>query len=157
MDYDKKILDATAGSRMMWFDKQNPHAVYIDRRTETHTLCDGRVLEIAPDIEADFTELPFPDKSFKLVVFDPPHLERLGQNSWMHKKYGVLSLNWREMLRLGFLECMRVLDEHGVLIFKWNEAQVKLTEVMPLFPCPPLFGHTTGKHGRTIWVTFMKQ
>lgn len=140
----------------MWFDKMNPNAVFSDRRTETHTLCDGRVLEIAPDVEADFTDLPFPDRSFKLVVFDPPHLEKLGQNSWMAKKYGVLSLDWRQMIAKGFTECMRVLDDHGVLIFKWNERQIKLHQVKPLFPCEPLFGHTTSRNGETIWVTFMK-
>lgn len=82
---EKKILDATCGSKMMWFDKQNPNVVYADKRTEKHILCDGRILEILPDIEMDFTNMPFEDETFSLVVFDPPHLEKLGQNSWMAK------------------------------------------------------------------------
>ena len=42
----KRILDATAGSRMIWFDKQNPDVLYMDNRELTTTLCDGRVLNI---------------------------------------------------------------------------------------------------------------
>lgn len=75
---------------MMWFDKDNPDVLFADKRTELHVLCDGRALEIKPDIEIDFTDMPFADNSFKLVVFDPPHLHKLGKNSWMAKKYGVL-------------------------------------------------------------------
>ena len=42
----KAILDATAGSRMIWFDKKNPDALYMDNRQLTTTLCDGRVLNM---------------------------------------------------------------------------------------------------------------
>lgn len=28
----KKILDATCGSRSIWFDKNNPDTLYVDRR-----------------------------------------------------------------------------------------------------------------------------
>lgn len=90
----KKILDACCGSKMMWFDKNNPNVLFADIRTEKHVLCDNRVLEIKPDIEIDFTNMPFEDESFNLVVFDPPHLNKLGQNSWMAKKYGVLLPPW---------------------------------------------------------------
>lgn len=69
----KPILDACCGSRMFWFDKQNPHTVYCDVRTvPRHEYYEGRYIEINPDVVADFTDLPFADKSFKLVVFDPP-------------------------------------------------------------------------------------
>jgi ubiquinone/menaquinone biosynthesis C-methylase UbiE len=139
---DKPVLDVTCGARMMHFDKNNPLVLFTDKRTESHTLCDNRALEISPDIEADFTELPFSDKSFKLVVFDPPHLLKLGQNSWMAKKYGVLSLDWRHMIGKGLEECMRVLDDWGVLIFKWNERDIKLKDVKPLFPAPPTYSVT---------------
>ncbi|GAB1358556.1 hypothetical protein MASR1M31_03340 [Porphyromonadaceae bacterium] len=72
MNEEKKILDACCGSKMFWFDKQNPLVVFSDIRKETMTLCDGRTLEVNPDVVADFRDLPFPDESFKLVVFDPP-------------------------------------------------------------------------------------
>ena len=32
---DKKILDACCGSRMFWFDKNNPDVLFIDKRSET--------------------------------------------------------------------------------------------------------------------------
>lgn len=67
----KKILDACCGSRMCWFDKDNPDTVFMDCRSEEHTLCDGRRLEIRPDVVGDFRKMPFPDNSFYLVLFDP--------------------------------------------------------------------------------------
>ena len=39
-------------------------------------LCDGRHFEVNPDVQADFTNMPYPDNSFRMVVFDPPHLLR---------------------------------------------------------------------------------
>lgn len=152
----KKILDACCGSRMFWFDKNNPDVLYQDIRSESHVLCDGRPLIVKPDVQADFRDMPYQDGSFKLVVFDPPHLKKLGHDSWMAKKYGVLLPTWELDIKAGFDECMRVLEPNGVLIFKWNEIQIKLNDVLNLIPYKPLFGHTTGKHGRTIWLTFMK-
>ena len=154
---DKIILDACCGSRMFWFDKQNPDVLFTDIRTEEHTLCDGRTLEIKPDMEMDFTEMPFDDETFKMVVFDPPHMNKLGKNTWMAQKYGVLLPSWETDIRAGFEECMRVLKTDGVLIFKWNEAQITLNKVLEVIKTKPLFGHVTGKHGRTIWMCFMKR
>ena len=141
---------------MMWFNKHNPDVVFCDKRTESHVLCDGRVIDIIPDIQADFTNLPFPKDTFYLVVFDPPHLKKIGEKSWMYKKYGKLSDNWEKDIKAGFNECMRVLKPNGTLIFKWNENQVKLNDVLKIIDEKPLFGHTSGKHGRTIWMTFLK-
>ena len=33
---EKKILDVTCGARTMWFDKQNPLAVFCDKRKEEY-------------------------------------------------------------------------------------------------------------------------
>lgn len=141
---------------MMWFDKQNPDVVYADKRKEFHVLCDGRTLEISPDVECDFTALPFPGASFKLVVFDPPHLVKLGEKSWTAKKYGKLLPTWEDDIRAGFDECMRVLESGGVLIFKWNENQIRVNKIVEVIGRQPLFGHPSGRHGQTIWMTFMK-
>lgn len=149
----KKILDACCGSRMFWFDKKNPETIYMDNRELTAILCDGRELKINPDIVADFKKMPFEDNSFYIVVFDPPHLRRVGHNSWLAKKYGRLPENWQEELKQGFNECMRVLKPNGTLIFKWNEAQVKLSEVLKCFSSRPLFG---SRKDRTYWLVFMK-
>lgn len=158
------VLDVCCGPRMMWFDRQNPAVVYGDKRSETITVTDrshGRVdgtrtLRIEPDVLMDFREIPYPDNTFKLVAFDPPHLARAGQKSWMAAKYGKLSDNWREDLSRGFAECFRVLEPEGVLVFKWNETHVKLSEVLKLTPEKPLFGQVSGKSGMTHWLVFMK-
>jgi len=150
---DKTILDVCCGSKMFYFDKENPKVVYMDKRKENHILCDGRALEINPDIVADFKNIPFEDNSFYMVVFDPPHLRWAGQNSWLRKKYGQLPKNWQDELKQGFDECMRVLKPNGTLIFKWNEAQVKLSEVLKCFSSRPLLG---SRKDRTYWLVFMK-
>ena len=149
----KTILDATCGSRMIWFDKHNPNVIYLDNRELETELCDGRKLEIKPDIIGDFRSLPFPENSFKLVVFDPPHLLKAGEDSWLAKKYGLLGEDWENDIRQGFNECMRVLDEYGVLIFKWSEDQISTSKILKVISQEPLFG---SRRGKTIWLTFMK-
>jgi hypothetical protein len=150
------ILDPCCGSRMFWFDKKNQAALFGDIRDEEHILCDGRSLNITPDVLMDFRKMEFPDNSFRLVVFDPPHLRSAGPRSWLRAKYGMLSDDWREDLREGFSECFRVLKEEGVLIFKWNETQIKVSEILALTDHKPLFGHLSGKAANTHWMTFMK-
>lgn len=151
------ILDACCGSRMFWFNKNNPNALYIDKRSEELTACDGRTIKVCPDLVADFRSLPFPDNHFKLVVFDPPHDMYAGKNSFTAQKYGNLDKEtWKEDLKKGFQECMRVLDKHGTLIFKWNEMRVSVTELLEVFEVEPLFGHKSGKASKTHWIAFMK-
>jgi 23S rRNA G2069 N7-methylase RlmK/C1962 C5-methylase RlmI len=153
----KPILDATCGGRMMWFDKHNPHALYVDKRHIPHmVLCDGRHYEVSPDVIADFTSLPFPDKSFKLIVFDPPHLARVNDGAYMALKYGKLPRDWQPMIRDGFRECMRVLDDYGTLIFKWSEIQIPTRDVIAVIGQEPLFGHISGRKSNTHWMTFLR-
>lgn len=153
----KAILDMCCGSRMFWFDKQNPSAIFCDIRSESHTLCDGRKLEINPDVIADFRNLPFDDESFNVVVFDPPHLDHCGPNGWQGKKYGILNkFTWRDDLRAGFSEGFRVLKSNGVLIFKWNEIHIPVRQILELTQEKPAFGHISGKRSDTHWITFVK-
>ena len=153
---NKKILDPCCGSRMFHFDRKNTDVVFGDIRKESHILCDGRSLEISPDIEMDFRDMPFPDDSFYAVVFDPPHLIRAGKKSWLALKYGKLNQDWREDIRKGFAECFRVLKPNGILIFKWDETQIKVSEVLALTDQKPWVGHPSGKRANTHWITFMK-
>lgn len=149
----KRILDPCCGSRMFWFDKDNPDVIFGDNRELKTTLCDGRVLNVKPDIIMDFRNMPFEDDTFSLVVFDPPHLIHAGKNSWLAQKYGVLPEDWKPYLKSGFDECMRVLKTDGVLIFKWNEEQIKTSEVLQVFETKPLLGD---KRSKTRWIVFMK-
>ncbi|HZK28049.1 MAG TPA: SAM-dependent methyltransferase [Thermoclostridium sp.] len=150
----QRVLDATAGSKMIWFDKENPDALYMDNRQLTTTLCDGRTLNVHPDVIADFRNMPFDDNSFYLVVFDPPHLKSVGESSWLAKKYGKLNKDtWQGDIRQGFRECMRVLKPNGTLVFKWNEEQVKLKEILEVIEYKPLFGN---RRAKTHWIVFIK-
>lgn len=152
----KRILDACCGSRMCWFDKKNPEALFMDIRQETTTLCDGRTLEINPDVVGDFRNMPFDNESFHIVLFDPPHLKNLGKSSWMSKKYGRLLPSWEDDIKQGFDECMRVLKPNGTLIFKWNEQQIPIRKIIEIVGKSPLFGNRTGKKDKTIWMCFIK-
>jgi len=152
---DIKALDACCGSKMFWFDRDNPAVLFIDNRELDCELCDGRILSIHPDLIADFRDMPFEDKRFSLVVFDPPHLVQLGVNSWMAKKYGVLDKDWQVDIKKGFRECMRVLKDDGVLIVKWNEQQITLKDFLHAVGVKPLFGNRM-KGTKSIWLVYMK-
>ena len=105
METSRPILDACCGSRMFWFDKENPDVVFQDIRNEDLDLNHGnRTCHIRPDHLGDFRQMSFPDETFYLVVFDPPHLKGAGQTGYMAKKYGTLDANWRLDLKRGFDE-----------------------------------------------------
>ncbi|WP_028897810.1 class I SAM-dependent methyltransferase [Prevotella sp. HUN102] len=171
----KDILDACCGGKMFYFDKKDSRVLFQDIRNFEIVLCDGRHFEIKPDIQADFTNMPYPDNSFAMVVFDPPHLLRNVKKStfaeiygslnskscatgYQHIKYGALpNSDWKEMLSKGFTECFRVLKHRGFLIFKWNETDIKVSEILKLTSEKPIFGHISGKRANTHWICFMKE
>lgn len=157
-----KILDVCCGSRMFHFDRDNPNVLFADKRRETHSLKDSsskngyRTLVIEPDMISDFTELPFRNESFQMVVFDPPHLRKAGSKGWLARKYGQLRLDWDQDLREGFVECFRVLKCGGTLIFKWNENDIPVSKVLALTPARPIVGNRCGKSSKSHWIVFMK-
>ncbi|MPX98095.1 SAM-dependent methyltransferase [Salinivibrio sp. VYel6] len=150
------VLDACCGSKMLWFDNDNPLTLFNDVRSLDTTLCDGRPLVIKPDTQEDFRNLSFADGVFKMVLFDPPHLNKVGDGAWMALKYGKLNDDWKSDLTKGFSECFRVLEDGGVLVFKWNEVQIKTKEVIQCSPYQPMFGHISGKRADTHWILFFK-
>ena len=155
----KKIVDVCCGPKGMWFDKQDERVLYLDKRCEEHINLypsGEKRMTISPDIIGDFTDIKQEDESFWLVVFDPPHIKRntLGE---ITKRYGNLDDDWREMIRKGFQECFRILKPNGTLIFKWNEVQFSINEILKLTDEKPLFGHKSGKKMQTHWVTFIKE
>ena len=156
----KLILDPASSMRSFYFDKKDKRVLFGDIRVkETHLLTNGQTIHIEPDEVMDFRAIPYPDETFKVVVFDPPHMLNLSEKSWMRKKYGVLDKDtWRDDLTKGFAECFRVLKDEGTLIFKWNEVSIPLKEILTLTPPPykPVLGHPSGKRMGTHWVLFIK-
>jgi len=146
------ILDACCGKRMMWFNKNHPLVIYHDQRAE-----------VLPTRVGDFRKLDFADKSFKLVVIDPPHdiFHRKKGDSGFEDNFGRLDPDtWGDDLKRGLSECFRVLEDYGVLIFKWNTHDAKINKILPLLPTEPLFMNRIQKvnshMSETIWFCFMK-
>lgn len=171
--HSKPILDVACGGKMFYYDKTDPRVLFSDIRDTDIKLCDGRSFSVHPDIVGDFTDLKFPDNSFRMVVFDPPHLLRnVGKSIYseyygslndkakvtghQQQKYGALFKDWREMLTKGFSECFRVLEPGGFLIFKWSEVDIKVSEVLSCTDQKPVFGNRSGKRSNVHWICFMK-
>ena len=159
----KFILDPCCAGKMMWNNKNHPNVIYGDiRRAEKGHLKQQPNHSIVPDIILDFRRMPFGDKSLKLVVFDPPNLttNHASEDSIMAKKFGCLiAETWQSDLEKGFNECWRVLEDFGVLIFKWNNARISYQEVLRVIKKEPLFQNILRKNptlGHTYWACFMK-
>lgn len=157
---DKFILDACCGPKEMWYNRHHKNAFYIDIRKGEFSF-EGRTLIIDPNEIMDFRNMGFKDKTFKLVVFDPPHLKNVAKTTIFPIKYGALDKEtWGGDLKAGLSECWRVLDDYGILIFKWNEHDIKLKRIEPYFPAEPLFASKThfnkNNKVRTLWFCFMK-
>lgn len=160
---EKRILDPCCGSKMFWFDKNNPDVMFCDNRELNNEVIWKskdekriRTITIDPDIVCDVRNLPFEDNTFYHIVLDPPHLKRIGDTSWLCKKYGKLNEDWREFITQAFDECMRVLKPNGTLIFKWNERDIRVKEILNAIKYKPLYGHKSGKQMETHWLAFIK-
>ena len=55
------ILDTCCGGKMFYFDKHDDRVLFQDIRKMKTTLCDGRHFEVNPDVQADFTNMPYSD------------------------------------------------------------------------------------------------
>jgi len=173
----KPILDVACGCKMFYFDKNDQRVLFCDKRIMQPVAVgkgkNARTREVAPDVQCDFSALPFADHSYHVVVFDPPHLtrntgesrnnieygslnEKAKTTGFQQIIYGALYVDWRDMLRKGFSECFRVLKPNGVLVFKWNETDIKVSEILALTPEKPVFGNRSGKASKTHWICFVK-
>jgi len=113
-----RILDATCGKRMMWFNKFYEDCVYMDIRRE-----------VGPDLVADFRMLPFPDETFDLVVFDPPHdVYRSGHGIFRRKFGGLQSGTVHIDLYRAARELFRVLKPNGFLSLNGTRIVTSLSQ-----------------------------
>lgn len=148
---------------MFWFNHENPDVEFCDIRRVEHEKIweskdgtDERFLTVEPDVICDVRNLPFPDNTFWHIVFDPPHLETVGETAWIYKKYGKLPPDWQAFIHDAFVELFRVLKPNGTLIFKWAEIQITVKQLLEVIPYQPLYGHRSGKHMTTHWMAFIK-
>ena len=153
----KRILDATCGGRSIWHpeNKERDDTLYIDKREEEPGFHgqEGRTYGVQPDEIQDFRDLPYEDNSFNMVVFDPPHLKRENGmenlTGYITKKYGALNAEtWQHDIKKGFEELWRLLDEDGVLVFKFADNAVDFKEVLKLAPTDSCFGTMTKKSSK---------
>lgn len=152
------VLDPACGGRMFWFDKSDSRMLFGDVRDESWELCDGHRFEVKPDMLMNYRDLPFPDETVRIVVLDPPHLRNTGETSYMAQKYGCLDQEtWQTDIKTMFGECFRVLKEHDVLIFKWNETQIPVSQILKLTDHKPLFDNKQPNRTETHWIVFIKE
>ena len=154
-----KIIDVCCGGKMWWFDKGRDDVIFMDKRTERKGFIDERgctSYEVNPDLEGDFTNIPFDDETFFLVVCDPPH--KIKKDSGLiTKKYGFLGENWEEKLKLMFEECWRILKPNGTLIIKWADVDIPPRKVLSCFSQKMLIGtHTKKGVNNSYFWTFFK-
>tara|TARA_R100000808_G_C2147665_1_gene155689 strand:+ start:2031 stop:2507 length:477 start_codon:yes stop_codon:yes gene_type:complete len=154
---DKYILDVCCGGRMMWFDKNNKNTLYCDiREVEKGVIESCPNWECKPDIIADYKDLPFNNNSFKLIVWDIPHIIK-DSGGLINVKYGHLGNNWEEDTKKAFDCIWSKLDIHGTLIFKYSDIDIPVNKMLKLFPQKALFGTRTKKSvNSTYWIVFFK-
>ena len=157
IDTNKLILDACCGGKHFWFDKNNPNTLFMDKRK----VLPGAIpqqpnWECNPDLIGDYRKTDFKDNQFKLIVWDIPHKLK-HDKGLITMKYGSLGENWKEDTKQGFNELWRILDNNGVLVFKYADLDISVKEMLSLFPIQPLFGTKTKKGvNNTYWFCFMK-
>jgi len=141
-----RILDLSAGRRAIWFNKDHPFAVYLDKRPE-----------VEPTVVCDTNEgIPKSVGSgFNLICWDPPHMN-CGPNSNMSRVYGYHTT--REILDLlekTSAHVYQVAAPDALMALKWNNHDISLKKVFALLRgWEPLFGHLTkdGPRSQTYWI-----
>ena len=134
----KPILDATAGNRVLWPNKNPPNVVFMDKETGLST---------SPHLFAVWQYLPFRDNVFLLTFFDPPH-SKFGKTSvhnnpkgWDNPRivdgrkiggtwWGSLEQGWYGVFHKAQKEFARVSEG---LCFKWNTTSHPLETVLKVF------------------------
>ena len=144
-----KILDLSAGRRAIWFNKNHPLAIYLDKRSE-----------VEPTIVCDTRQIPESVGSgFNLVCWDPPRAN-CGPNSNMSRVYGHhTTAEILETIELTGREAYRLTAPNALMALKWNDHDIKIERIFKLLPnWEPLFGHLTkdGPGSQTYWAMLLR-
>ena len=162
-----KILDCTYNTGKMWKGLNlNPFRMDINPQLEL-------------DIIGDFTRMPFRDKTFDVLVFDPPHLPTHAASSNSSKmwesSYGITSTglgregdNVTGMFEPFLLEAGRVLKENGIVLakiadlihnhrYQWQQVEfintvkkLKMTACDMMIKCDPSAGNLKSSKWKNI-------
>lgn len=111
---DWKTLDPTYGLGTFWKRWRPTDLV----------MCDLMEAKSPIGYSVDFTALPFADRSFDCVVFDPPYKLNGTPDEAVDARYGVhVPTRWQDrmvLIRRGIEECARVLGD-GYLLLKCQD------------------------------------
>lgn len=142
-----RIVDLTAGTRSIWFNKREPGVIFLDIRPE-----------VEPTFVLDAKKTNLADNHFDMVVFDPPHAN-FGKNGKMSKNYGHhTAAEIKSLLSGAAKESHRISKRGAFMAFKWNDHDLKLQSALKLMSkyWKPLFGQTTSirtmRASTTYWV-----
>jgi hypothetical protein len=176
------IMDASAGNRTIWKEKDHKYILFCDIEPE---------LDVKPDQIVDSRSTDFEDLYFNTIFFDPPHGwgKKPGQGIYecrneeeyraYKKKYNLdrwgnkaVYYGWdkyktkNDLIQFIFdsqREFTRILKDNGMLWLKWNETKIPIEDVLSLFHdwtemlrLP--IGSPKQKFGsqQTYWVLFLK-
>jgi hypothetical protein len=170
------ILDATAGNRSIYQYKKSENIIFIDIEKQLWTK---------PTMFADSRKLPFKDKTFHTVIFDPPHDwggdpfdftmgKFLKSRQWGRTKpYQFTYYGWdkykhkAEIIKYIYesqKEFARVTTDTGLLIVKWCEVRFTidrlstiLTEWRLLIEIPVHDPNHTYGQSQTYWLIMEKR
>jgi len=161
-----KILDATAGSRSIWYQKNHPFVTFMDKRkvdiwdkTKNKKFSSTRRIKVDPDVVSEWKDAPFPDEHFDMIIFDPPHLirKREWSDSSMVTRYGKLYQdNYKQVLQEGIKKLFNILKQEGIFILKWCDTDRSVDEIIKLCPYKPMVGTRTGQGNKNHWILFIK-
>jgi hypothetical protein len=147
-----RLVDLSAGTRSIWFNKNHPDAVYIDIRPEVN-----------PTLIVDSRKTGLPSANFGLVVFDPPHAN-FSKNGNMSKNYGHhTAAQIKEIIKGTAREAHRITYSNALMAFKWNDHDLKLESALKLLEpyWEPLFGQKTSirtlRASTTYWVMLKRK
>jgi len=148
-------LDATAGTRGIWANKNPPDTIFTDRNI---------LGPVPPHVFCDYRYLPFRDDVFSCVIFDPPHAARnktYKKFHWTdptHPAYYGWDITDRD-LKIGLIkgskEFYRVSRR---LCLKWGEVDYRLDQIYAFFK-PWIEVHRRLTHAGKQpcwWVTFVR-
>jgi hypothetical protein len=142
----EEILDINAGFRQLW-NGMTQNVFFLDRRKEVN-----------PMIVASNECLPFIDKSFKKIMYDPPHLIRSSpvKEGCFMKQYEHKFTLWKTksaFLRNMVLvnkEANRVLTDDGELVIKHTDSPDNSITQNTVKNCFDLFEVTRVRQQETV-------